>query len=68
MQSPPDNEWHVVLLREDAGEARMGRIDGSIPRMLDKIMPELPLTNVAAGVVYCRDALGFSVNYQQTLP
>ena len=43
----------------------MGTIDRSVPRMLDKIMPELPLTNVAAGVAYYRDVLGFSVNYQQ---
>lgn len=27
-------------------------------------MPELPLTDVAAGVVYYRDVLGFSVNYE----
>lgn len=32
---------------------------------LRKIMPELPLTNVAAGIVYYHDVLGFSVNYQQ---
>jgi uncharacterized glyoxalase superfamily protein PhnB len=33
--------------------------------MLKKIMPELPLTNVPAGVAFYRDVLGFSVNYQQ---
>lgn len=33
--------------------------------MLRKIMPELPLTDVAAGVAYYRDVLGFSINYQQ---
>jgi uncharacterized glyoxalase superfamily protein PhnB len=32
---------------------------------MDQIMPELPLTDVPAGVVYYRDVLGFSVNYQQ---
>lgn len=32
---------------------------------LEKIMPELPLDDVAAGVVYFRDALGFHVNYVQ---
>lgn len=33
--------------------------------MLEKIMPELPLDDVAAGVSHYRDVLGFSVNYQQ---
>ena len=30
----------------------------------EKIMPEFPLADVAAGVAYYRDVLGFSVNYQ----
>lgn len=34
-------------------------------RMLRKIMPELPLDDVPAGVAYYRDVLGFKVNYQQ---
>ncbi len=34
-------------------------------RLLEKIMPELPLSNVPAGVAYYRDVLGFTVNYQQ---
>jgi predicted enzyme related to lactoylglutathione lyase len=33
--------------------------------MLHKIMPELPLDNVPAGVAYYRDVLGFTINYQQ---
>jgi uncharacterized glyoxalase superfamily protein PhnB len=33
--------------------------------MLEKIMPELPLSDVAAGVAYYRDILGFKINYQQ---
>jgi len=33
--------------------------------MLRKVMPELPLTNVTAGVVHYRDVLGFEVNYSQ---
>jgi predicted enzyme related to lactoylglutathione lyase len=33
--------------------------------MFTKIMPELPLNDVAAGVVYYRDVLGFQINYQQ---
>lgn len=34
-------------------------------RMMRKIMPELPLSDVPAGVAYYRDVLGFSVNYAQ---
>jgi uncharacterized glyoxalase superfamily protein PhnB len=34
-------------------------------RLLRKIMPELPLGDVAAGVAHYRDVLGFEVNYQQ---
>jgi uncharacterized glyoxalase superfamily protein PhnB len=30
----------------------------------EKIMPELPLADVAAGVAHYRDVLGFSVNYE----
>jgi uncharacterized glyoxalase superfamily protein PhnB len=33
--------------------------------LLEKIMPELPLTDVAAGVAHYRDVLGFRVNYAQ---
>jgi predicted enzyme related to lactoylglutathione lyase len=33
--------------------------------MLKKIMPELPLTDVPAGIAHYRDVLGFKVNYQQ---
>jgi uncharacterized glyoxalase superfamily protein PhnB len=43
----------------------MGTIDLTANRMFDKIMPELPLTDVFAGLAYYRDVLGFSVNYQQ---
>jgi predicted enzyme related to lactoylglutathione lyase len=32
---------------------------------LQRVMPELPLTNVAEGVAHYRDVLGFTVNYQQ---
>jgi len=34
-------------------------------RVLRKVMPELPLSDVAAGVAHYRDVLGFDVNYQQ---
>jgi catechol 2,3-dioxygenase-like lactoylglutathione lyase family enzyme len=33
--------------------------------MLKQIMPELPLDDVAAGVAYFHDVLGFRINYQQ---
>jgi predicted enzyme related to lactoylglutathione lyase len=33
--------------------------------MLKKIMPELPLSDVAAGVAYYKEVFGFSINYQQ---
>jgi hypothetical protein len=33
--------------------------------VLTKIMPELPLDDVPAGVAYYRDVLGFTVNYAQ---
>ena len=35
------------------------------PVMLEQIMPELPLSDVAAGVVYYREVLGFQINYAQ---
>lgn len=34
-------------------------------RQLRKIMPDIPLSNVPAGIAYYRDVLGFSINYQQ---
>lgn len=42
----------------------MTEIKTSGQQMLEKIMPELPLADVAAGVKYYRERLGFSVNYQ----
>lgn len=33
--------------------------------MLEKIMPELPFNDVAAGIGYYKDILGFTINYQQ---
>lgn len=33
--------------------------------MLQKIMPELPLDDVAAGIDYYEEVLGFTINYQQ---
>jgi uncharacterized glyoxalase superfamily protein PhnB len=37
----------------------------AIQQKFEKIMPEFPLADVAAGVAYYRDVLGFSVNYQK---
>ena len=37
----------------------------AVVRQLVKIIPELPLSDVSAGVAHYRDVLGFSVNYQQ---
>lgn len=34
-------------------------------RMLRKVMPELPFTDVAAAILHYRDVLGFDVNYSQ---
>jgi uncharacterized glyoxalase superfamily protein PhnB len=34
-------------------------------RMMESIMPELPLDDVPGGVAYYRDVLGFEINYQQ---
>jgi uncharacterized glyoxalase superfamily protein PhnB len=33
--------------------------------MLNKIMPELPLADVSAGIAYYQNVLGFEINYQQ---
>jgi uncharacterized glyoxalase superfamily protein PhnB len=34
-------------------------------RMLRKVMPELPFTDVAGAIVHYRDVLGFEINYSQ---
>jgi uncharacterized glyoxalase superfamily protein PhnB len=34
-------------------------------RMLRKVMPELPFTDVAAAIAHYRDVLGFTINYSQ---
>jgi uncharacterized glyoxalase superfamily protein PhnB len=36
----------------------------TVQQKFEKIMPEFPLADVAAGVAYYRDVLGFSINYQ----
>jgi predicted enzyme related to lactoylglutathione lyase len=36
----------------------------AMQQRFEKIMPEFPLADVAAGVAHYRDVLGFSVNYE----
>lgn len=36
----------------------------TVQQKFEKIMPEFPLADVAAGVAHYRDVLGFSINYQ----
>jgi uncharacterized glyoxalase superfamily protein PhnB len=36
----------------------------TVGQKFEKIMPEFPLADVAAGVAYYRDVLGFTINYQ----
>lgn len=38
--------------------------DAKVQQKFEKIMPEFPLADVAAGVAYYREVMGFSVNYQ----
>jgi predicted enzyme related to lactoylglutathione lyase len=42
----------------------MATTSSAVRQEFEKIMPELPLANVAAGVAHYRDVLGFSVNYE----
>jgi uncharacterized glyoxalase superfamily protein PhnB len=71
---PEDVNWikmRMIEVRDPDGNTLwfgngFGQTSRAIPqRMLRKIMPELPLTDVAAGVAHYRDVLGFEVNYQQ---
>lgn len=39
--------------------------DPAVRRMFEKIMPEFPLADVAAGVAHYRDVLGFSINFEK---
>jgi predicted enzyme related to lactoylglutathione lyase len=48
-----------------SAEYYMGSVKFGTGRRLQQIMPELPLSDVPAGVAHYRDVLGFSVNYQQ---
>ena len=60
--------WNRSPLKRNVGRLALNiTMEANNPRrrMLRKIMPELPVTDVAAGVAYYRDVLGFSINYQQ---
>ena len=73
--TPEDVNWikmRMIEIRDPDGNTLwFGKgIDGGHEpskhqRMLRKVMPELPLSNVATGVVHYRDVLGFEVNYSQ---
>ena len=56
-----DPDGHVLWFGTSFSEPNAPRADQS----LRKIMPELPLTDVPAGVAYYREVLGFTVNYAQ---
>ena len=56
-----DPDGNVLWFGTSFGGPNVPRSD----RMLRAIMPELPLTDVPAGVAYYRDVLGFTVNYAQ---
>ena len=56
-----DPDGNVLWFGRTFGEPSVKRTQ----RSLRKIMPELPLTDVAAGVAHYRDVLGFEVNYAQ---
>ena len=71
---PEDVNWikmRMIEVRDPDGHTLwfgngFGGPDKSQPqRMLRKVMPELPFTNVPAAVAHYRDVLGFEVNYAQ---
>ena len=56
-----DPDGHRLWFGQSFQEPEIERPDP----LLWQIMPSLPLTDVAAGLEYYRDVLGFSVNYAQ---
>ena len=56
-----DPDGNILWFGTPFGGPNVPRSD----RMLRAIMPEMPLTDVPAGVAYYRDVLGFTVNYAQ---
>ncbi|MDF2770838.1 MAG: hypothetical protein K0S86_331 [Geminicoccaceae bacterium] len=56
-----DPDGHVLWFGTSFSQPNAPRAEQS----LRTIMPELPLTDVPAGVAYYRDVLGFTVNYAQ---
>jgi catechol 2,3-dioxygenase-like lactoylglutathione lyase family enzyme len=57
-----DPDGHTLWFGQSLDEADQPRPPG----LLEKIIPEFPLSDVPAGVVYYRDILGFQVNYEQS--
>jgi len=56
-----DPDGHTLWFGQPLAEADTPRPPG----LVEKIMPEFPLSNLSAGVEYYRQTLGFSVNYEQ---
>ena len=71
---PEDVNWikmRMIEVRDPDGNTLWfgnGFARPSVPPahvQLRRVMPEIPLSNVAAGITYYRDVLGFEVNYHQ---
>jgi catechol 2,3-dioxygenase-like lactoylglutathione lyase family enzyme len=56
-----DSDGHVLWF----GESFHAPTEAPEQHMLRQVMPEIPLSDVAAGVRHYCDVLGFKVNYQQ---
>jgi len=73
--APEDVNWikmRMIEIRDPDGNALWfgkgiggGHEPSRRQRMLRRVMPELPLSDVGTGVAYYRDVLGFEVNYSQ---
>jgi uncharacterized protein (TIGR02246 family) len=60
--------WRLLMAgpeEEVRAEADTAAAEPPAALRVEKIMPELPVDDVAAAVAHYRDVLGFSVNYQQ---
>lgn len=56
-----DPDGHTLWFAQSFQEAESPRPEP----MLRQILPELPLTDIAAGIAHYRDVLGFKINYAQ---
>jgi len=57
-----DPDGHTLWFGQSFQEPESGKDDS---RQLRQMLPELPLTDVAAGVTYYQRVLGFKINYAQ---